>query len=283
MKMDPSLGIEEGGPLEQILALVAERRGIDFRDYRRDTVNRCVDRRQKARGCGNVAAYLSLVSSDRGEFDRLVEALVIPFTGFFRDPHVFRKLAAEVLPALTGGKSHVRAWVVGAASGEEAYTVAFLLAETAGQKRGVSFEVIASDLDERSVAVGREGLYPEPALEAVPPDFRARYFRREAGGMRVVDSIRGRVRFAQHDLMGTQLAPSEAVVASFEAVFCRNVLMYFDASLRVKALQRLAAVLEPQGALVLGVSESLPEGLAAQLEEHPAIGPGFGVFQRRNR
>src|SRR6266849_4535409 len=127
----------------------------------------------RAAGCADLATYHARLIAEREEIDRLVESLVVPVTEFFRDGWVFRELAETVLPTLPAANGILRAWVVGTATGEEAYTVAMLLAEAAARQRGRGFEVLASDLDQRS-----EG----------------------PGCWRVVDSIRGRVHFAQHDL-----------------------------------------------------------------------------------
>ena len=268
------------GAVERILAEVAERRGIDFRDYRADTLRNRLESRMRAVGCANLATYHARLIAEREEIDRLVESLVIPVTEFFRDGWVFRELADRVLPALPGSSGTLRAWVVGTATGEEAYTVAMLLAEAAARQRGRGFEVVASDLDRRSLEVARKGLYPESAVEAVPSDLRRRYLRPEGSRFRVVDSIRGRVHFAQHDLMGPRIAPEKAIVAAFDLVFCRNVLLYFEASLRVRAVQRLAAVIEPGGALVIGVTEALPRDSTEQFVAHPGVRPGAGIFRR---
>jgi two-component system CheB/CheR fusion protein len=266
--------------LHGILALIAERSGIDFRDYRSDTLRNRLHLRMRTTGCAELATYRARLLADGEEVDRAVEALVVPVTEFFRDGWVFEELADRVLPALPISNGLVRAWVVGAASGEEACTVAILLAEAAARGRGHGFEVIASDLDQRSLEIARRGVYSERALQAVPAPLRQRYFRCEGNGYRMVEWIRGHIRFAQHDLVGPTLAPKEAVIAAFDLVLCRNVLLYFDAPLRAKALDRLSAVLEPGGALMLGTSESLPEPRPRRLEPWPGATPGSGIFRR---
>ncbi len=273
-----------GGAFHRILSVVADRRGIDFRDYRPETLRSRLEARMRAVGCVDLAAYHARLMAERDEVDRLLESLVLPVTGFFRDGWVFRELAERVLPTLPAASGILRAWVVGTATGEEAYTVAMLLAEAAARQRGRGFEVLASDLDQRSLEVARKGLYSDAAVQAVPPDVRKLYLRSEGpDGWRVVDPIRGRVHFAQHDLMGARLAPREAIVAAFDLVFCRNVLLYFDASLRAKAIERLAAVLEPGGALVIGVTEALPEDSTGRFTTYPGVRPGAGVFRRASR
>jgi chemotaxis methyl-accepting protein methylase len=203
-------------------------------------------------------------------------------TGFFRDHEAFQQLSDRVLPRLLGRNALLQAWVVGTATGEEAYTLAILLAEASARGGGASFQVIASDVDDRSLEVARGGVYPRVAAARVPVELRARYFQDEGSMVRVAASLRERVRFARHDLVGQRLAPEEAVVATFDLVLCRNVLLYFDESLRTKAVSRLAAVLEPGGALMIAPSESLPPGARRAFTTYPGVSAACGIFMRRS-
>jgi two-component system, chemotaxis family, CheB/CheR fusion protein len=268
--------------LLEILEFVAQQRGIDFRDYRRDTLRRRAETRVRATGCADLAAYRAYLHGARDEVDRLIETLVVPVTEFFRDERAFQQLAERVLPRLLGRNPVVQAWVVGTATGEEAYTLAILLAEASSRSDGAQFQVIASDVDDRSLEAARSGSYPRKAAARVPPELFDRYFRAEGSTVRVADTIRDRIRFARHDIVGHRLAPEEAVVASFDLVLCRNVLLYFDESLRTKALARLAAVLEPGGPLMIGPSESLPRGARSAFSDFPGVPTGCGIFIRRS-
>jgi chemotaxis methyl-accepting protein methylase len=267
--------------LLEILAFVSQRRGIDFRDYRPDTLRRRAQSRVRATGCTDLAAYRSYLMSDREEVDRLVEALVVPVTEFFRDAWTFRELDQRVLPIFAARNSPIRAWVIGAATGEEAYTLAMLLAEASLRGTGSGFEMIASDLDRRSLEVARAGVYPQAAAVGIPHQLYPRYFRSDGAGIRVADTLRSRIQFAQHDLVGHSLAPREAIVASFDIVLCRNVLLYFDAALRAKAVARLAAVLEPGAALMIGHSENLRAESERHFQPYPGASPGAGILVRR--
>jgi len=267
--------------VEQILVLVAERRGIDFRDYRRETLQRRARSRAQAAGCEDLTAYRRILEQDRDELDRLVESLVVGVTGFFRDAWAFRELADRVLPYLAARRPLLRAWVAGAATGEEAYTLAMLLAETSARHAGGGFEVIASDIDRPSLEIARAAVYASKSVEGVPAGLRARYLRADGSQVRVAEAIRGRVQFAEHDLMGLRLAPREAIVAVFDVVLCRNVLLYFDRPLRAKAVARLAAVLEPSGALMVGGFEALPGEGDQAFQPYPGVSEGTGIFIRR--
>ncbi len=267
--------------LLEILTFVSQRRGIDFRDYRRDMLRRRAQSRVRATGCTDLASYHSYLMTDREEVDRLIETLVVPVTEFFRDAWTFRELDRCVLPILAARNAPIRAWVVGAATGEEAYTLAILLAEASTRGTGGGFEMIASDLDRRSLEVARAGVYPAAAAVGIPHELFPRYFRSNGSGIRIADSLRDRIQFAQHDLVGPYLAPQEAIVAAFDIVLCRNVLLYFDATLRAKAVARLAAVLEPGAVLMIGHSETLPAESERHFHPHPGAKTNAGILVRR--
>jgi chemotaxis protein methyltransferase CheR len=124
-------------------------------------------------------------------------------------------------------------------------------------------------------------VYPDKAVQGLPAELRARYLRKDGSMVRVAEAIRGRVQFAEHDLVGTRLAPREAIVAAFDVVLCRNVLLYFDQPLRAKAVARLAAVLEPSGALMVGGFETLPAASDQAFQPYPGVSAGAGIFMRR--
>jgi chemotaxis methyl-accepting protein methylase len=264
--------------LDWILSLVAARRNIDFRDYRRDTVLQRVLARASALGFSDLRAYRRVLSEAATEVERLIEALVVPVTGFFREPALFGELERLVLPRLFERTLALRAWAIGVATGEEAYSLAMILADAA-RTEGRDASVLATDLDERSLREASRALYPRDAALAVPESLRNRYLRAEGDFVRPVASIRGRVTLAQHDLVGPRIAPVEAVMASFELVMCRNVLLYFEGPLREKAAARLAGIVVPGGALVLGEAEALPASAATRFMPWP--GSRAGILRRR--
>ena len=268
--------------LTAILDLVAERRGVDFRDYRPPALERGVVDRMARTSCRAGAEYRLRLTTDPEEVGHLVAALVVPVTGFFRDPAVFEALDRTVLPDLARGaraRGLLRAWVAGAATGEEAWSVAMLMAEVC--RDGPGFEVIASDIDARSIVAAGAARYPQEAAAMVPAPLRERYLTIEGAETAIAEPLRRRVHFGQHDVMGHQLAPLEAIVASFDLVCFRNVLIYFDLRLQRKALERLLSELEPGGALVLGAVETLPLALESALEPYPGIAPALRIFRRK--
>ncbi len=266
-----------------ILALVAERRGLDLRDYRPETVQRGIDARVRATLSGSPDAYGQLLQRDPAELDRLVESLVVPVTRFFRDPRVFDALEQQVLPALLAalpGQVMLRAWTAGVATGEEAWSLAMCLAAACDRAVGPTFEVVASDIDDRSLAVAGRADYPLEAARHIPAHLRDTYGTTRGDAWSPRPELRARVHFARHQLMGNELAPRAAVVADFHLVAVRNVLIYLERRLQAKLVERLAAVVTPGGALVLGVVEA-PPGLDAYYLPFPGVSPALRIFQRR--
>jgi chemotaxis methyl-accepting protein methylase len=280
--------------VEPVLAAVARLRGVDFRDYRRETIVRGIVARLQSRPeLGGQSgepvdlcqAYTRVLESDEDELNRLLETLVIPCSSFFRNPAVFAALESEVLPRLA--REHLerhplRIWCVGVATGEEAWSLAMLLTSLCERPAGLEWQLLASDIDRRALRVAEHGRYPLASAAAVPDRFR-RFLVQEGEQVEVASALRDRVRFAQHDLLGVQLAPVDAVVASFDLVLCRNLLIYFDRRLQEKALERVAATLDADAVLVLGQVETLPERLQPRLAPYPGLDPDLRIFSATRR
>ncbi len=265
--------------VELVLAELAEARSVDFRDYAPDPVARGIETRMTAMAAGTAAEYARRLRERDDEAQHLIDAMLVPVSSFFRDPEVFEALAERVIPRLARGLRSgepLRAWVAGSANGEEAWSVAAILARALDGPG--NFRLVASDVAPSSVAAGRRGRYPAVALGGRAEALAGELVRREGDEIVVADALRERVRFEQHDLLGRSIAPKQAVVASFHLVTLRNVLIYFDHRLQRKALERVFSAIEPGGALVLGVVET-PFGMAG-LEPFPGAAPRLGIYRR---
>ena len=270
--------------IEPVLAAVEQQRGIDFRDYRPDTILRGISARMSFHAEADVAGYLRTLEQDQDEMGRLLETLVVPWSSFFRDPRVFAALDEVVLPRLAFHhleRRPLRAWCVGTGTGEEVWSLAMLLAAMAARPAGPAWELLASDLDQRSLDRAEQARYTRESAAAVPEPHHRRSLLPDGQELVVEPGLRQRVRFAQHDLLGPRLCPALAIIASFDLVLARNVLIYFDRRLQEKALDRLAATLEPGGALVLGQVETLPPALQDRFEPFPGSDPDLRIFAAR--
>ncbi len=270
---------ETASVLEEALDYLAGERGLDFRDYRRDTLRNRLAHRMSSLGCADASAYEQLLHSSPDEAERLVEAFLIHVTSFRRDSGVFEALEEQFLPELASGAAHgepLRAWCVGVATGEEAYSIAMTLARVSP-----TYEVLGTDLNEDALAIARNGVYPVEAVAELSPELRARWFAREGATYRVVDPIREKVRFTRHDFLGLRLAPTAAVLADFHLLLLRNVLIYLDERLQRLCLDRSAGVLRPGGLLVLGIAETMPKELMDTDGPFEPLDLDLRVFRRR--
>jgi chemotaxis protein methyltransferase CheR len=192
-------------------------------------------------------------------------------TEFFREPAHFGYLTDEVLPSLVRrGTRRLRIWSAGCSSGEEAYSLAITLCESLSDLAQWDAKILATDLSTRAIARARRGIYDEQCLGGVPVEARRIYFRRAdvKGGtaFRIAEPVRRLVDFARHNLMGDW-----PMSGPFDAIFCRNVMIYFDKPTRESLVNRFWELLAPGGVLFIGYSESL-SGLKHRFRyDQPAV------------
>jgi chemotaxis protein methyltransferase CheR len=238
--------------------------GIDLDLYRDRYILRRIAVRQRACGSQSLRAYLKLVSRDPIERSRLVKALTIHVSEFFRNPSTFRSLQTEVLPAVLAEKERtgsraLRLWSVGCACGEEPYSLAILLREVAKDAFGAFSTVIyGTDIDRECLRVAEEGTYPTSSLTCLPVRWRAEYFREAGARYVVIPAVRRLVFFREHDILNPP--PFRRI----DLLMFRNVLIYMTDALRGRVLLALHGALNPGGFLVLGKVEGLP-GLVRKL------------------
>lgn len=262
--------------LEELLAILSAQ-GPGVADYRLAAVRRGVAARMALRTVVSMDEYLAIVHEDPEEAGHLLDTLFVRHTRFFRDVEVYQALEEQVLPQLS--RAPTRVWAIGVATGEETYSAAMLLASDPHTARR-GFEVLGSDADPRGLDVARRGSYGLQSLEDVPERFR-RFVVRSTKTFEVAEAIRRRVVFVEHDLRSPQLAPKEAILATFDIVLCRNLLTYFEDRYRALVLSRLAAVVRPGGALVLGQLEAFLAPDEQDFETFPGTAPGLRILRRR--
>jgi two-component system CheB/CheR fusion protein len=241
--------------LRVLLQQVREATGIDFKSYKETTVLRRLQRRLAATGVATLDGYIQHLQQHPEEYERLVASVLIKVTEFNRDPDLFNTLFSQVLPELVeAGRVRgnvLRIWSAGCATGEEAYSLAILVAEVLGDAlEYFTVRIFATDLDNAAIDFARHGTYPPSALAGLPADIIARYFTLVNGNYEVHKRIRNMVVFGQHDL------GRRAPFPQIDLCLCRNVLMYFTHELQTRALQLFAFSLRDGGYLVLGKAES---------------------------
>lgn len=246
---------DEDEALNLVLRLLHDRYSIDFRPYKRPTIVRRIQRRMVATGTDSISDYLHYVQQQPDEQHTLIASFLIKVTQFFRDPDLFAVLRDQILPDIVEtarDRDHtIRLWSAGCATGEEAYSLAILLAEVLGDElEQFHVRIFATDLDEEAITFARQGLYPAGRLLGIDRAIVDRYFEMVDGGYQIAKRIRGLMVFGQHDL--ADRAPFPRV----DLVLCRNVLIYFTPDLQRRILQLFAFSLRGGGYLILGKSET---------------------------
>jgi two-component system CheB/CheR fusion protein len=240
--------------LQDIIGMLLNHTGHDFRHYKRATVLRRIERRLQVRQVRNLPEYRDLLMSDAAEHKALLDDMLIGVTNFFRDREAFESLERDVIPELfkdKGPADEVRAWVAACATGEEAYSMAMLLADQATlMERPPAFQVFASDIDDHAIDSARAGTYPAAIITDVAPARLRQYFTREDDRYRIRKSLRDRILFASHNLL------RDPPFSRLDLISCRNLLIYLNRDVQLRVLQTFHFALKPGGYLFLGSSES---------------------------
>jgi chemotaxis protein methyltransferase CheR len=263
---------------ERLLQEVAPRLGIVWQKYRRRQSRRGLRSRLTALGLGDdLEAYRRRLLADVGEQERLVAAMRVTVSRFYRDRRVWRGLDQVVLPQLRASLepgAPLRAWSVGCACGEEPYTLALLWSATPGLcQRARPLEVLATDIDERVLRRAARGMYDQERLDDLPRSLRAPGWSHSQGQARLGCPIRRQVRFARRDLL------HDVVPQDQHLILCRYlVFTYYRGERLARAVRILLSALSPGGALVIGERETPPPELASTLEPWPGAP---SVYRRR--
>jgi two-component system CheB/CheR fusion protein len=246
---------DKNSPFEALLEHLRRSRGFDFSAYKRASLMRRVEKQMQVVKIADFEGYLDYLEVHPEEFGHLFDTILINVTSFFRDKAAWDRLADDVLPRLLAAKppeEPIRVWSAGCASGEEAYSLAILLAEALGDEAFLRrVKIYASDVDEHALAQARAATYTSAQLEAVPEPLRTRYFT--ASGERCVfrADLRRAVIFGRHDLV------QDAPISRLDLLVCRNTLMYLNAETQTKILARFHFALSDSGFLFLGKAEML--------------------------
>ncbi len=240
--------------VRDVLTLLRVRTGHDFSNYKCPTIIRRIARHLQIHETDDLETYLEVLRDRPDEVLSLLKNLLINVTNFFRDKEAFEVLEKKVIPALFEGKSaedHVRVWIAGCSSGEEAYSVAILLNEYASRLSDPpKIQVFASDVDEEVIAEARDGRFTEAVVSDVSAARLSLYFTREDDLYRVRKSIREMVLFASHNIL------RDPPFSQLDLITCRNVLIYLNRDTQEKVLNIFHFALRPGGRLFLGSSES---------------------------
>ncbi len=252
--------------LQELLQEINAARGFSCDAYKESGLRRRLAVRMRACGVHTFAQYAQHLHENTAEYDRLLDALTINVTKFYRNADTWDRLATTVVPDLLVRRgSAFRCWSAGCASGEEAYTLAVLLLDEA-RKMGGTNEIAgcidATDFDVKSLKKAGEGCYPEEAFDEMPNSLTARYFHRNdehSDSLSISDPVRRLVRFARHDVI-TDPPPNPP----YDLILFRNVVIYFDRPTQERIFLEMTNALVSGGVLVLGKVETV-SGVAREI------------------
>ncbi len=250
MQEQPQIDLLE---LERAARLLRQRSGIVLGTHKHEMAARTLDRRAQRIGVASAADYLAFLEQNpqSTEWNAFVNAFTINHTAFFREKHHFELLADFV----RGRETPVSIWTSAASTGEEAYSIAITLQESMPQAQ-TRCSILATDIDTRAIESARAGMYSMERVASIPEPLLKKYFYRgkgaKAGLVRVKPVLHDMIRFEPFNLISPSW-PTE----KFDAIFCRNTMIYFDKQTQSRVLERFAAVMKPGGLLFAGHSENL--------------------------
>lgn len=254
----PDLEDSEHRPVElgDLFEKVRQKTKIDFSSYKPSTVQRRLQRRMLATNSQSLSCYIDFADENPEEYDALAKETLISVTEFFRDKDAYRameRFASEIIDKRVSGDD-IRVWVVGCATGEEAYSIAVLLLETIAERGAKNLvRVFATDIDNNALNIARRGFYISAAMSEMPPEYVTKYFISTGDGFEPVKALRDCVTFARQDIT------IDPPFMRLDVVSCRNVLIYFNAELQGKVLSILRYSLRDDGILFLGRSETVSQ------------------------
>jgi chemotaxis protein methyltransferase CheR len=248
-----------------IAKIIHTEAGIALGDNKGHLVYSRLAKRLRHLGFTSFQEYCHLITGENGAVERqaMIAALTTNVTRFFREPHHFEHLKTTILPPLLqkakqGGR--VRVWSAACSSGQEPYSIGMTILSLMPDAGRYDVKILASDIDPNILHEGQEAVYLDSAMESVPPALRSKWFVNSGpGAARAGEDLRALVTFRKLNLIGNW--PMQGL---FHAIFCRNVVIYFNAETQAKVWGRFVPLLEPGGALYIGHSERI-SGNAEQL------------------
>ena len=251
--VDPTVTQEPG--FVRILELLRQSTGVDFANYKRNTLHRRITRRMVLHKLDGLSDYIRFLQAKPDELHALYQDVLINVTSFFRNPEAYEAIKARVFPRLTEDRNRhdpLRVWTLGCSTGEEAYSLAMAYTEYAeGAGRRVPMQIFATDVNGLGIDRARTGIYSKGIVQDVSPERLRRFFVEVDGSYRIAKSIRDMVVFAR------QNALADPPFSRLDLVACRNMLIYLEPVLQQRLIPLLHYSLRSDGYLWLGGSETI--------------------------
>lgn len=252
----------------KLKGLIKKNLGFNSEQYKDSHFRRRIDVRMRATGSKNFGEYVQYLNTHKEEYTHLMDTLTVNVTNFFRNSETYEVVEKEVLPMIikskTTGLKNIRIWSAGCSIGVEAYSIAILLKKILGNNFSkYNIQITGTDIDKDIIRKAEEAIYTEVEMKEVPEDIRAKYFDHLGEEYHVKDEIKKVARFRKNDLI------SGEKLTGFDAIFCRNVTIYFEKHLQENLYMDFYNGLNKGGFFVMGKTETL-------------IGPSKDLFKAFN-
>lgn len=246
--------------LNEIIMVMDQFHGRDISIFDESFLEKSLERRRVITGIKKVSEYRSFLEKSTLEADVFYNSLNITYSEFFRNPITFALLEQLILPELINQKpdgSEIRVWSAGCSSGQEAYSIAMLLAElVAANKRTIRFRIFATDTSQTALALARDGVYDQDAIENVKLYQLNQYFFKKGDTYTIVPQLRQSITFSTYDLLDEYSAnPPESIYGDFDIVFCSNLLFYYRPEIQLSIIQKIYKSISAIGYLVTSEAE----------------------------
>jgi two-component system CheB/CheR fusion protein len=252
---DPSAKADN--TLKKILVVLRNQTGHDFSQYKRNSIQRRIERRMSLHQITAIEEYLKYIQQSPEEAEILFQELLIGVTNFFRDPDAFKALEERVIPKLFVDRpdhAAIRVWVPGCSTGEEAYSLAILLAERQEtMKQRYKVQIFATDIDSRAIAAARTGIYPASIASDISEERLKSFFIVDGSTYRINKNIRETIVFSEHNLI------KDPPFSKLDLISCRNLLIYLGGDIQKKIIPLFHYALNPNGFLFQGSSETVAD------------------------
>ncbi|MFV8342986.1 CheR family methyltransferase [Flavobacterium sp. XS2P39] len=262
--------------INTIFELLLKETGVDFSHYKMPTIKRRISHKMQQYGIKTIEEYVKLLLKKNNEIEILYTDLLINVTSFFRETETFNFLKTNLLTKLLKSKTAeetLRIWVPACSTGEEAYSIAMIVAELQqGKTNKIPVQIFATDLSEAAIRNARNGEYSQGDVDAIPKKYLSRFFTKEGDNYRIVKELREMCIFAPHNIL------RDPPFSRMDFVSCCNVLIYFDSAAQKKVFTSLHFALNDTGYLMLGKAESI--GTTSQL--FTLVNNKFKIYSRKN-
>ena len=240
---------------ERVCKLIYDHAGISLSDSKQELVYSRLSRRLRATGIHSFEEYLAYLEGNEGEWEAFTNSLTTNLTSFFREAHHFPVLAEHLRQIQAGGRRSITLWCSASSTGEEPYSMAMTAVDALGTFKP-QVTILATDLDTKVLETAKKGVYPEERVSKLAPDMVKRFFLRgtgsQAGYVRVRQELRDMITFRQLNLLDNNWP----IRPPLDAIFCRNVMIYFDKPTQFAILKKFVPLLADDGLLFAGHSES---------------------------